>query len=92
MPTAAGKSGVPKTFSDGAREGSTVGVELTSTPITKPVNTTRDTIAAERARMVRAGDITLVSPTIAAALDDDFPGDEWVPSGPSGEYTFLYRE
>ena len=67
-------------------------VELTSTPVTQAMNASRDEIAAERARMVRAGDIALVSPTIAAALDDDSQGAEWDPSGPSGEYTFLYRE
>ena len=78
-----------ETFSGGAREGSTVGVELTSPPITKPEDASRETIAAERARMVRARDVALVSPTIAASLDD---GDEWVPTGPSGEYTFLYSE
>ena len=78
-----------ETFSGGAREGSTVGVELTSPPITKPEEASREAIAAERARMVRARDIALVWPTIAASLD---PAAEWDPSGPSGEYTFLYRE
>jgi hypothetical protein len=63
--------------------------EVPSAPITKPEDASRETIAAARARMVRAGDIALVSPTIAALLDD---GDEWDPIGPSGEYTFLYRE
>jgi hypothetical protein len=64
---------------------------LTSTPVTDAVKANRDTIAAERARMIRARDIALVSPTIAAALDD-VPADEWDTSGPSREYTFLYRE
>jgi hypothetical protein len=49
--------------------------------IAKAVNVNPDTIAAKRAQMVRAGE--------HGSFSDG--RDRWVESGPSAEYTFLYR-
>jgi hypothetical protein len=47
-----------------------------------PANVNPDTSAAKRAQMVRAGE--------HGSFSDG--RDTWVESGPSAEYTFLYRE
>jgi hypothetical protein len=53
----------------------------TTGAIAKAVNANPDSIAGKRAQMVRAGE--------HGSFSDG--RDAWVESGPSAEYTFLYR-